>query len=49
MTNPIFFNYAMADGVNNLLFPDKTGINGTIPKAKRPEFELTFSFWAERG
>jgi hypothetical protein len=46
---PTFFNYAMADGLYNLLFPDKTGINKTVPKAKRPEFQLTFSFWDECG
>jgi len=43
---PTFFNYAIADGLYNLLFPDKTGINGTAGK-KKPEFQLTFSFWEE--
>jgi hypothetical protein len=46
---PTFFNYAMADGLYNLLFPDRTGINGSLQKAKRPEFQLTFSFWDECG
>jgi hypothetical protein len=46
---PTFFNYAMADGLYNLLFPDRTGINGSTQKAKRPEFQLTFSFWDECG
>jgi hypothetical protein len=44
---PAFFNHAIADGFYNLLFPDKTGINETIPKAKRPEFQHTFIFWDE--
>jgi len=46
---PTFFNYAMADGLYNLLFPDRTRINGSLQKAKRPEFQLTFSFWDECG
>ena len=45
---PTFFNYAIADGLYNLLFPDKTGIN-MIAKRKRPEFQLCFSFWEEAG
>ena len=45
---PTFFNYAIADGLYNLLFPDKTGIRES-PKAKKPEFQLSFSFWAECG
>ncbi len=44
---PTFFNYAIADGLYNLLFPDKTGINNVL-KAKQPDFQLRFSFWGER-
>jgi hypothetical protein len=40
---PTFFNYAMADGLYNLLFPDRTEINGSTQKAKRPEFQLTLT------
>lgn len=46
---PTFFNYAMADGLYNLLFPDKTGINGKVAKVNKPDFQLTFSFWDECG
>jgi hypothetical protein len=45
---PTFFNYAIADGLYNLLFPDKTGITG-VQKAKRPDFQFSFSFWVEGG
>ena len=45
---PTFFNYAIADGLYNLLFPDKTGINA-LARATRPEFQLCFSFWEETG
>ena len=45
---PTFFNYAVADGLYNLLFPDKMGIS-EIAKAKKPEFQLCFSFWEECG
>lgn len=45
---PTFFNYAIADGLYNLLFPDKTGIT-EAPRAKKPEFQLSFSFWEECG
>jgi len=45
---PTFFNYAIADGLYNLLFPDKTGINGGA-RTKKPEFQLCFSFWEESG
>lgn len=45
---PTFFNYAIADGLYNLLFPDKTGIK-TITKSKNPDFQLCFSFWDEAG
>ncbi len=46
---PTFFNYAIADGLYTLLFPDKTGIYGTIRTARKSEFQLTFSFWDECG
>jgi hypothetical protein len=45
---PTFFNYAIADGLYNLLFPDKTGIKMS-PKTKTPDFQLCFSFWDEAG
>jgi hypothetical protein len=41
---PTFFNYAIAEGLYNLFFPDKTGIKG-VQKAKRPDFQFSFSFW----
>lgn len=41
---PTFFNYAIADGLYNLLFPDKTGINEAF-KTKKTDFQLCFSFW----
>ena len=40
---PSFFNYAIADGLYNLLFPDKTGLN--LTKDKTQDFQLCFSFW----
>jgi hypothetical protein len=43
---PTFFNYAIADGLYNLLFPDKTGIQDGL-RTKKPEFQLRFSFWEE--
>jgi len=43
---PTFFNYAIADGLYNLLFPDKTGIRDAL-RIKIPEFQLRFSFWDE--
>jgi len=45
---PTFFNYAIADGLYNLLFADKTGVNNVL-KAKKAEFQLSFSFWEECG
>jgi len=45
---PTFFNYAIADGLYNLLFADKTGVNNVL-KAKKPEFQLCFDFWEETG
>jgi hypothetical protein len=43
---PTFFNYAIADGLYNLLFPDKTGIQDAL-RRKKHEFQLRFSFWDE--
>jgi hypothetical protein len=40
---PSFFNYAIADGLYNLLFPDKRGLK--IKADKTEEFQLCFSFW----
>ena len=40
---PSFFNYAIADGLYNLLFPDKTGLKAI--KGKTEDFQLCFSFW----
>ena len=40
---PSFFNYAIADGLYNLLFPDKTGLR--IKRDKSEDFQLCFSFW----
>jgi len=45
---PTFFNYAIADGLYNLLFPDKTGIK-KIQKTKFPDFQLCLSFLDEPG
>jgi hypothetical protein len=45
---PTFFNYAIADGLYNLLFADKAGI-GDVVKAKKPDFQLCFNFWEECG
>src|SRR5271157_648784 len=45
---PTFFNYAIADGLYNLLFADKTGVTNVL-KAKKPEFQLCFDFWEESG
>jgi hypothetical protein len=43
---PTFFNNVIADGLYNLLFPDKTGIK-EVRKAGKPHFRLSFSFWDE--
>ena len=40
---PSFFNYAIADGLYNLLFPDKSGLK--IKKGKTEDFQLCFNFW----
>jgi hypothetical protein len=45
---PTFFNYAIADGLYNLLSPDKTGIK-IAPKNKSPDFQLIFNFCDEVG
>jgi hypothetical protein len=45
---PTFFNYAIADGLYNLLFGDKTGIS-KVAKAKKSDFQLCFNFWEESG
>jgi len=41
---PSFFNYAIADGLYNLLFPDKTGFNQNSRENKQ-DFQLCFDFW----
>ena len=43
-----FFNYAIADGLYNLLFADKTGVNKVL-KAKKTEFQLSFGFWGRNA
>ncbi len=45
---PTFFNYAIADGLYNLLFPDRRGINA-MTRTKKPEFQPCFSFFEECG
>jgi hypothetical protein len=40
--------YAIADGLDKLLSPDKTGIR-SLPKNKNPDFQLCFSFCDETG
>jgi len=40
---PSFFNYAIADGIYNLLFPDKTALRGIKPK-NLDDFQLSFDF-----
>jgi hypothetical protein len=40
---PAFFNCAIADGLCNILFADKTGVDNAL-KAKKPEFQLCFDF-----
>lgn len=40
---PSFFNYAIADGLYNLLFPDKSGLN--LKRHENDDFQLCFSFW----
>lgn len=45
---PTFFNYAIADGLYNLLFSHKGGIH-TVQRTEKPEFQLSFPFWEETG
>jgi hypothetical protein len=40
---PSFFNYAMADGPHDLLFPDKTGLK--MRRGDTQNFQLSFNFW----
>jgi hypothetical protein len=40
---PSFFNYAIADGIYNLLFPDKTALRG-LSAAGSDDFQLLFEF-----
>ena len=40
---PSFFNYAIADGIYNLLFPDKTALR-QIHKNTVDDFQLSFDF-----
>lgn len=40
---PSFFNYAIADGIFNLLYPDKTALRG-IKQNSLDEFQLCFDF-----
>jgi len=40
---PSFFNYAIADGIFNLLFPDKTALQGIKPHTI-DDFQLCFEF-----
>jgi len=40
---PSFFNYAIADGIYNLLFPDKTALRGIKPDLDE-DFQLRFEF-----
>jgi hypothetical protein len=40
---PSFFNYAIADGIYNLLYPDKTALRGIQPQGI-DDFQLKFEF-----
>lgn len=40
---PSFFNYAIADGIFNLLYPDKTALQGIKPNGF-DDFQLCFDF-----
>jgi len=40
---PSFFNYAIADGIYNLLYPDKTALRG-IKQNDIDDFQLCFEF-----
>ena len=40
---PSFFNYAIADGIYNLLYPDKAALRGIKPNSL-DDFQLCFDF-----
>jgi hypothetical protein len=40
---PSFFNYAIADGIFNLFYPDKTALRGIKPN-NLDDFQLCFDF-----
>jgi hypothetical protein len=40
---PSFFNYAIADGIYNLLYPNKTALRGIKPDSL-DDFQLCFDF-----
>lgn len=40
---PSLFNYAIADGIYNLLYPDKTALRG-IKQNSLDDFQLCFNF-----
>ena len=40
---PSFFNYAIADGISNILFPDKTALRG-LSHSGIDAFQLRFEF-----
>jgi hypothetical protein len=40
---PSFFNYAIADGIFNLLYPDKTALKG-MNQNDPNDFQLSFDF-----
>jgi hypothetical protein len=40
---PSFFNYAIADGIYNLLYPDKTALRGIKPNSL-DDFQVCFDF-----
>jgi hypothetical protein len=40
---PSFFNYAIADGLYNLLFPDKTALK--TKRGNTEDLQLCFNFW----
>jgi len=45
---PRFFNEAIADGIFNLLFPDKTALRGLSP-AGMNDFQLHLEFGQHSG
>ena len=42
---PLLFIYPIADGLYNLLFPDKIGLKGKSNKTE--DFQLCFNFWRQ--